>query len=412
MYHSSKYRQKGVALVVGLILLLVATLVTVLGMQGSQMQERMSSNQNNKAISFMAAEYGASHFIAEMEQNGFSPMSWSTDMNVSISGTSPTPVQDSFGFYWIEVVDPEENPIELNVFGVARESQAGQDLAFTQLNIALNIQRIPGGGGAGSGGAINLVGDMDEFQVPNSNALEVNGQGGPAVGVKRNSDRDLIETEIDGRGRLNNYVGGVAQINFDGLWEDPASIQSFVDAACTSADSRCSTDGTVPSGTVGRKNQASSLVPQMTVIRGDAEIEFKGNDTGSGILIVEGNLTTKGTPSWNGLVIVLGGQFNITGGGNGGIDGSLYVLNMDKTGSEWDFDPDGVRFASSGGGNAFFNYNCYKIADAIELLNQDAKDLWDNADGCDDSGSGSGSGTGSDPDQLRYSVARWTEVLN
>ena len=409
MYHSNKYRQKGVALVVGLILLLVATLVTVLGMQGSQMQERMSSNQNNKAISFMAAEYGASHFIAQMEENGFSPTSWVSDMNVSTSGTSPIPVPDSFGFYWIQVVDPEDNPIELNVFGVARESQTSNNLALTQLNILLDMQFVPGtgsGGGSGNGGAINFVGDLEVYEAPNSNKFLVNGQGGPAVAAKRGPDRDLIESRIDEAGRLDRYFGGIAQIDFEGIWESPSTIQSFVNAACDSAETRCS--NTVPSGTVGNKNSASSYVPKLTVVTGDATINMKGNETGTGILIVTGNLSFTGTPSWNGLVIVLGGSFHFGGGGTGGIDGALYVVNTSTT-------SDNVSFTSSGGGGGVFNYNCDKITAGTNLLNEEAQSLWGNSDGCDNSG-GSGGGSGGSgtvtDDEWIYSISRWAEVLN
>ena len=55
--------QNGASLIVGLILLLVATLVVFAGVRGTQMQERMTSNLNNKAVSYMAAEAGASAFV-------------------------------------------------------------------------------------------------------------------------------------------------------------------------------------------------------------------------------------------------------------------------------------------------------------------------------------------------------------
>lgn len=54
--------QNGASLIVGLVLLLVATLVVFAGVRGTQMQERMTSNLNNKAISYMAAEAGAARF--------------------------------------------------------------------------------------------------------------------------------------------------------------------------------------------------------------------------------------------------------------------------------------------------------------------------------------------------------------
>ncbi|MCK7574694.1 MAG: pilus assembly PilX N-terminal domain-containing protein [Chromatiales bacterium] len=58
-----KHKQQGASLVVGLILLTVATVVSLSSMTGGSMQARMTSNQNNKTASRMAAEAGASRFI-------------------------------------------------------------------------------------------------------------------------------------------------------------------------------------------------------------------------------------------------------------------------------------------------------------------------------------------------------------
>ncbi|KAA0876277.1 PilX N-terminal domain-containing pilus assembly protein [Nitrincola tapanii] len=425
-------QQKGVALVISLILLLVATLVTVLGMQGSRMQERMSSNQNNKALSAMAAEYGASHFLAELRENGFNAATWAEDMGIATSGINPTPVPDGNGVYWIDVVNVSPITVEMNVFGAIREGEDIDNLALTQLRISLRREFIPGTPptteevptgtpGGGSGGAINLVGNVAEFKVPNSNSFQVNGQGGPALGTGRGGDRDDILAELIKEGRDHNYIGGVQEIDYNaGLWGDPAQVKSFVDAVCSSSGARCG--NTVPNDTVVNKNNAASQQHKITVVRGDAAIEFKGNDTGSGILIVEGNLTTKGTPSWNGLVIVLGGTFSIGGGGNGGLEGSMYVLNMNTPSSgEWSYRSTGVTFDSKGGGTALFNHNCQQINQALGLLNETARTLWANADSCSNNQSGGGTG-GSEtetiitdpgtPGEWRYDVVTWSEVLN
>ena len=53
-----KKSQRGAALAIGLILLAVASLVTMTSMNTGVMQERMTANQDNNARSFMAAEAG------------------------------------------------------------------------------------------------------------------------------------------------------------------------------------------------------------------------------------------------------------------------------------------------------------------------------------------------------------------
>ena len=65
-----KRKQQGAALAVGIILLTVATLVTLAGLQGSNLQERMTSNQNAAAVSYMAAEHGASELARRLALGG------------------------------------------------------------------------------------------------------------------------------------------------------------------------------------------------------------------------------------------------------------------------------------------------------------------------------------------------------
>ena len=73
--------QRGAVLAVGLILLVVATLVTLTAMNTGVMQERMTANQDNNARSFMAAEAGG----AELVVAWLDEISWPT--NVTVSGT-------------------------------------------------------------------------------------------------------------------------------------------------------------------------------------------------------------------------------------------------------------------------------------------------------------------------------------
>lgn len=64
-----KKKQSGAALAIGLIFLLLATIVTVAGMRGSNIQERMTSNTNHKSLSFMIAEVGAGDVLDFVRQS-------------------------------------------------------------------------------------------------------------------------------------------------------------------------------------------------------------------------------------------------------------------------------------------------------------------------------------------------------
>lgn len=53
-----KRRQQGTALIVGLVLLLVITLLAVAGMQNTVLQERMAGNMHDQNLAFQQAEAG------------------------------------------------------------------------------------------------------------------------------------------------------------------------------------------------------------------------------------------------------------------------------------------------------------------------------------------------------------------
>jgi hypothetical protein len=88
-----------------------------------------------------------------------------------------------------------------------------------------------------------------------------------------------------------------------------------------------------------------------------------GGSSGAGILVVTGTLTLSGNPSYNGLILVIGkGVVTKNGGGNGTLNGSLFVANMnDGSGNPI---PLGTGHAPgiptinwNGGGNAGIQYD-------------------------------------------------------
>ena len=73
---SSARRQSGVALIVGLIILLLLTLITVTAIRMTTMEQRMASNMRNQSVAFQSAESAlreAEAFIAGTD-TAFNPL--------------------------------------------------------------------------------------------------------------------------------------------------------------------------------------------------------------------------------------------------------------------------------------------------------------------------------------------------
>jgi len=72
-------------------------------------------------------------------------------------------------------------------------------------------------------------------------------------------------------------------------------------------------------------NLGTDGAPVINVVQGD----YTFGGPGAGILVVTGTLTFNGTPSYNGLILVIGkGNVQKNGGGNGTLNGSLFVANL------------------------------------------------------------------------------------
>ncbi len=72
-------------------------------------------------------------------------------------------------------------------------------------------------------------------------------------------------------------------------------------------------------------NLGTNNAPVINVVQGD----YSFGGSGAGILLVTGTLTMSGTPNFNGIILVIGkGNVVKNGGGNGTLNGSLFVANM------------------------------------------------------------------------------------
>lgn len=445
-------KEKGAALVVGIVLLVVSTLLALVAIQSSTFQERMASNQYNKTISLMAAEFGAGALIEEITAAGYDPSDGLAQWEADVVGSegSPASAGAEGGFYWVELLshidipDPGD-PLRLAVHGVSRNEAGGPNLGRTQLHLEVDVLTIPPGGGESDDAALNFIHDLEEYRAPNSNSFTVTGAqedgatAGPAIGVNSDSDRDALIEALgpDGVDRLHNYDGGIVSKDYGPFWNnlrsnsegnylfsggdtsDKGALQQFVDLVCEEVGSaRCGTS--VPDDTTGRgsKGKAAANVPKITVVRGDALVDFGGGIEGAGLLIVEGDLYMNGNPSWDGIIITLGGTIDVSGGGNGVFNGTIYSLDMDTAGPLWEPKNEGINWITRGGGNAAYNHNCDMVEMALDLLGPatydddglpiSARAVFGDNHGCGPAGQGPG--TGEDDPRTEY-VFQWVEVL-
>lgn len=191
-------------------------------------------------------------------------------------------------------------------------------------------------------GAMIFDGSNPDFGTnPNSNAFGVNGTDaaqGPNAGVGCGAganqpaiggyDNGAVTTLAGQLNRPASYTSGVTATpavsnvnsalgpltNVDGL----TNLVNSVTATAGPNVFPNANNSTPPS--LGTNN-----APVINVVNGD----FTMGGSGAGILLVTGTLTMNGTPSFNGIILVIGeGNVQKNGGGNGTLNGSLFVANM------------------------------------------------------------------------------------
>jgi Tfp pilus assembly protein PilX len=230
-------------------------------------------------------------------------------------------------------------------------------------------------------GAMIFDGSNPDFSTnPNSNAFSVSGtdtaQGphaGTGCGAAANQsalggfDNGSV-TSLDGQvNRPGSYTSGatptpaITNVNsalgplatVDGL----TNLVNSITAAAGAANVFPNANNATPT------NLGTDAAPVVNVVQGDLTL----SGSGSGILLVTGTLTMNGSPSFDGIILVIGdGNVQKNGGGNGTVNGSLLVANLYSNtpptytnliplGSNH---PPGIPTISwNGGGNATIQYD-------------------------------------------------------
>jgi len=196
-------------------------------------------------------------------------------------------------------------------------------------------------------GPMIFDGSNPSFSPPNSAAFTVSGadaaQGPtagvgcgapinqPAIGAFSNADQTSLTNNGTVQKRSGSYSSAAPYATTPAITNVSSSLSSNPKVNLTTVDGLTNLTNMViaaagpnvfPPGSP--TNMGTPAAPVINVVNGDFTAV-----SGTGILLVTGTLTFSGNPSWNGLILVIGkGNVVKNGGGNGVLDGSLFVANM------------------------------------------------------------------------------------
>jgi len=401
--------QSGVVLVIGLMLLLIITIVAVASMSSTHMQERMAGNARTQALAFEVASAGASNSLAFFSDNRESvPLTACSDSASWEDNAFRASALDRIGFHDVRLTqhlyclqrfdDDPDAPLAPHYFVLSTGEVLAGSTPIARRALEVRIEAQPPstvGESDPDCGALCFLGcDSDStYLFPRSNAFYVDGNESPAITTAeacRQTVRDAIQDN-----RIGNYEGGISGVEGELAppWTSPETVDEFrIELLRTmgannegpffvDADSASAGDGSTwqfinpSSGTfsdAGNTTYGTRDNPQITYIAGNANMS--GTVSGAGILVVEGDLEWSGTPPFEGLILVLGGKFQVSGGGIGGdFAGSLVVVDIWSNYPDHFYDkPDIATYLRSdfgpieldfrGGGTALYRYDCDYLA--------------------------------------------------
>lgn len=382
-----QYKQQGTVLAMGLVFLLILTLVGVAGSSQSLLGERLAGNDKQVAQAFMAAETGLVNAVTWLDNPanaaGWGQSSYSMSAingGASLSQASTTGTNTISVSWQISSLQFSGNNATIVSCG---------DITGSGVNRCLTITYVKGSGG-GNLAAMNIIGKIKTFETANSNQFKLIGaDGGPALATDSLANVQLIVDDINSKGRMGNYVGGVKEVKFDDPFGDPEKMAQFIAGIKTEWTAMATTN---PKKGYAPNNMGTVLTPKITYHEGSLIMSGKGA-IGAGILVVNGNLTISGNSvDYDGLIVVTGQSFTMKGGGHRDTRGAVVFANPIKSASgDWSFGQAEATFEFdiNGGGNATFTYDADVLKKARDLLSDKnvAKELWQV------NGSGSGGNT-------------------
>jgi hypothetical protein len=199
--------------------------------------------------------------------------------------------------------------------------------------------------GYAPGGALTLDGPSPIIDaMPNSDPFHIDGRDMPSCGEPADPPHPAIdgyddpnsptptssvETIKNSLPRPDHYLGSGGTPSVENGYASLGETMTTPTGLNALMGAIYNTTGAVhyTTATSGSFNPAATNVHSVTYVDGD--LTLNGNATGNGILVVTGAFNMGGDISWNGIIFVVGnGDMNYGGGGNGQINGSLFVAKI------------------------------------------------------------------------------------
>lgn len=388
--------QKGIALVIVILLLVALTTLGVMAVNVSNVGTKITSNTKTTKQAFYLAEAGiesarellrtqlvagsslATQLTAAMGGNGVLTDS-SNIMNFSTTDDTPlinTTNLGSGSFRVFLTNDTAEGVtstadsngiVTLTAFGNGPDNSVAVIQVTAIKNGGINLPNLPG--------AITLSGPTTTFQKGNSNASGVGGGAHPAVAVNAAAPLTTVVNDINGTtpgsgpDRSGNWTGtggspSVQNLTFGSPWDSISDLQKLYTQMKSNAHYTSTSDDGFTYGT--------SANQKIIVIDGNLTI---GPGSGAGILIVTGNLSIHGNFDYNGVVLAIGsGNITRYGGGNGTISGGIFVANINGADGQINTADDAfgaTNYDTNGGGTSdiIYNSNTYSSSVSGNVIN-------------------------------------------
>ena len=190
--------------------------------------------------------------------------------------------------------------------------------------------------------------------------------GLPVFGTTNSGDNNIAATEAASNTTSTPVAAVLANTTLPWYLRSPANARAFLDdmqrRAILGAAQSPATATYLPNGGSGNPTG-------FTFCKGDYTM---GSGTGSGLLIVTGELITHGGTDFNGIVIVLGsGYINRDGGGGGAFYGANFVARVDwpVAAGVTPLTNFGAPFFNfNGAGTATMQYDSAAVDNALGLL--------------------------------------------
>lgn len=209
--------------------------------------------------------------------------------------------------------------------------------------------------------AVFGVSGQDAAQGPNAGTGCGAAVNQPAIGAFNGPDVTTVSGQLNRPGSYTSAAPytttpAISNVNSQlGPLSTVDGLTNLVNSITAAAGSNVYPSGGSPT------NWGTPGAPAINVINGD----YSGGISGTGILLVTGTLTMSGSPSYNGLILVIGkGNVVKNGGGNGTLNGSLFIANLFTNTSYTtpialgsNLPPGPTTMAWNGGGNATIQYD-------------------------------------------------------